>query len=31
MNGVRNPLLAILLDWIAARLEARLSKPSLTR
>jgi hypothetical protein len=30
MNGVRNPLLALLLNWIAARLEARGSKAAVS-
>jgi hypothetical protein len=30
MNGVRNPLLAALFNWLADKLEARLSKAALT-
>jgi hypothetical protein len=30
MNGVRNPLLSVLLDWIAGRLEKRFSRAALT-
>lgn len=32
MNGVRNPLLAVVLNWIANKLEARLEdKAALTQ